>query len=172
MASVFVDGLIDTPERLESRPGIGDIGSGSGRYIVAGDTRYDPDQDKEVHVPYTHVQVRSRIYGSDSSGSFPGGWKARFLQVEEIPELLSSVSGGEDEVIRYQGPPIDAVLNFGIHYGSLEFLGSDDVKIDALWSGSAPFRGTVRIPGPGLLQVRGHDWSVTLKPANQARVRS
>ncbi len=134
----FIRGVIDTPTCFERGPIL--CWPQWARFV-------------RVVVPkqYTHVELQP----ASRSSSFPTRCRARFADPRECDELLTSASGQNWDVLRYQGPPATAVLEFkgGPGHSNVEHFSFDGTRSTMLANKHSPFRGTIQIPGPGLIQI-------------------
>ncbi|MDX6744373.1 hypothetical protein [Actinocorallia sp. A-T 12471] len=143
---VRTTGIVDTAERYQRGNIIGFFHSGTARYVV------DPE--------YTHVEVEASV----RSGSSPARWRARFLPSGELKELTGPVSGEQADVVVYRGDPMTATLELHEKNKScwVNQRGFDGRWTAQLLETAAPFRGSIEIPGPGLLEIESRGpWSLT-----------
>ncbi|MGW4554261.1 hypothetical protein ACWEOV_11525 [Streptomyces sp. NPDC004365] len=146
LSAFYVYGLIDTPDKLEQ-----------GRMIVTHN--YGGHRTRAV-VPrkYTHLIVRRPSHGS----LFPR-WKLGFRASDSLPELVKSAEGGHPNVLRYAGARTTLRLEVSKGYVALTHRSLKGEGEKELHRSNGPFRGTVELPGSGLVEVDCLvRWSVTL----------
>ncbi|MCA6091038.1 hypothetical protein LE181_02485 [Streptomyces sp. SCA3-4] len=150
LSSYFVYGLVDTLDRLQQ----GDM------LCTLNNSR----QRVRAVVPkaYTHVKLRAPSGGG-------GGllrWKLGFRPSTTCAELSDAAHGKHPDVLQYRGPAVKA--RFEVHKGGYAYLhhrSSDGGKQQLEYVSLGPYRGTVEIPGPGLIEVDCLTaWSLTLTP--------
>ncbi|MFE9219605.1 hypothetical protein ACFYN3_25030 [Streptomyces lavendulae] len=138
--------MIDTPERLEQGSMLAafSIGSGRARVIVPRE--------------YTHLRVRP-----GRGGRFPR-WKFGFRGSGSLAELGNAAEGKGEDVLRYTGGRTTVRLE-------LKEAGRVTLRLRSFSGGygaelitcDGPFRGTVDLPGPGLIEVDSRvPWTITV----------
>ncbi|MET8787347.1 hypothetical protein [Streptomyces sp. NPDC004589] len=148
LSAFYVHGLIDTPDKLEQ-----------GQILVTHN--YGGHRARAV-VPrkYTHLIVKRPSHSS----LFPR-WKLGFRASDSLPELVKSAEGGHPNVLRYTGARTTSKLEVPKGYVVLTHRSLRGEGAKELHRSNGPFRGTVELPGPGLIEVDCLvQWSVTLRP--------
>lgn len=147
LGNLKVYGLVDTPDHLERGEEL--CGIMLGRQRIRG----------IVPRKYTHVQIVPSIRS-------PGfvWWRLGYRPASSLPELQGSVSGGHSDVLRYSGPPATVLLEVPRGFAHLTHHPSKGHHQTSLEFANAPFRGQIKIPGPGLIAVyaAGSSWTLTL----------
>ncbi|MFE0176867.1 hypothetical protein ACFWZ2_31640 [Streptomyces sp. NPDC059002] len=151
LSSYFVHGLVDTPDRLRQ----GDLLC----------TLNNCGQRVRAIVPkaYTHVKLSAPSGGG-------GGllrWELGFRSSTSCAELGDAARGKHPDVLQYRGPA--ARVRFEVRkegYAYLHHRSPDGGNRQQLtYVSLGPYRGTVGIPGPGLIEVDCLTaWSLTLGP--------
>ncbi|MEW2391161.1 hypothetical protein AB0933_22700 [Streptomyces venezuelae] len=107
-------------------------------------------------------------------GRNPGRWNLSFGELTDAPELAAEASGTTSRVFSYRGEKTEATVDFEGH-GAVWFSDFQWRKKQRLIGHTDKFRGTIVIPGPGLVAVTGGhgsavdwgsqpDWKVILSP--------
>ncbi|MFJ6852977.1 hypothetical protein ACIQM3_21030 [Streptomyces sp. NPDC091271] len=146
LAGFYVYGLINTPDRLEQ-----------GRMLVThnlGGHRVRAIVPRE----YTHLKVKKM-----SNGSLFPRWKIGFRAAGSLPELMKIVEGRHPDVLLYTGERTTLKLEVGKGYAGFSHRPLNGGEATPLEGCNGPFRGTVELPGPGLIEVDCLvRWSATL----------
>ncbi|GAA2065040.1 hypothetical protein GCM10009801_10040 [Streptomyces albiaxialis] len=110
---------------------------------------------------YTHLAV--------DKGSVRGGgpfkrWKIGYRSATTCTELKKTATGKHPDVLQYDGPATEAVLNVvGKGYARLVHHGRDGGRSEVTDISLGPFRGRIELPGPGLIEVDCLvDWSLRI----------
>lgn len=147
MSSLQILGLIETDDRHQ-------IGQ-----VVCRQYRTREPVYAIVPKKYTHLRVDSLDDGVAL------GWEAAFGLSTDLPELLDKASGPGSAVLRYNGPAAEAVLDVpkagNVNVRLFTLKGSDPKHLE---HSATPYRGPLRIPGPGLVQIDTRSpWTLTLR---------
>ncbi|WP_409240598.1 hypothetical protein [Streptomyces sp. PA5.6] len=108
-------------------------------------------------------------------GRNPGRWNLTFSELTDAPKLTTETSGTTSRIYCHRGQKTEAEVDFQGH-GAVWFCDVEWRKKQKLIGHSDKFRGTIVIPGPGLVAVTGGhggglqwgsllEWKMTLHPA-------
>ncbi|MFJ7417357.1 hypothetical protein ACIQXD_01940 [Streptomyces uncialis] len=144
MSTFQVHGLIDTPDQLEHGRELINYcwGTGNARALVP----------KE----YTHV-------ATGQPGGLSPRWKFGFGTGDSLAELSATASGRYPDALRYTGPPARVRLEVEKAHAKVEHSSISGEHRTRLHLSSGPFRGTLALPGPGIIEVAClAKWSLTV----------
>ncbi|MEV8320924.1 hypothetical protein AB0Q95_42910 [Streptomyces sp. NPDC059900] len=139
-------GVIDTPDKLEQGGMLltHSTGGHRARAIV-------PKQ-------YTHIRVEKSLLSALTR------WKIGFRASDALPKLGKRAEGDHPDVLRYTGGRTTLRLEAGEGYIHLTHRSLTGGQKTELHDASGPLRGTVELPGPGLIEVDCLvPWSVTVR---------
>ncbi|MEU1147205.1 hypothetical protein ACFYO9_04920 [Streptomyces sp. NPDC005863] len=147
LSSLYVYGVIDTPEQLEK-----------GDMLLTHNTGSRHRARALVPREYTHLAVdKSKV------GSFPR-WRLGFRSSDSLSTLKKNAEGRHPDVLQYTGGRGTAKLDVGDGYVYIKHRSPGGEVETELHRSSGPFRGTFQLPGPGLIVVNCLvRWSVTLR---------
>ncbi|WP_327356955.1 hypothetical protein [Streptomyces sp. NBC_01304] len=139
LSNYYVYGLVETATSLEQGGMLASV-CFSGERLRA-----------VVPREYTHVKISPP---SNSAGIVR--WKLGFRPGDGIRELTGEdpVRGSHPDVLRWSGGPAELALEVGkgyarVHHCALSGARREEVR----YVGEGPFRGTLKVPGPGLIEV-------------------
>ncbi|MFD4828424.1 hypothetical protein ACFWPV_00970 [Streptomyces uncialis] len=144
LSALQVNGLTDTPDRLERGRELINYcwGNGSARALVP----------KE----YTHV-------ATGKPGGLSPRWKLGFGTGDSLAELSATASGRFPDALRYTGPPARVRLEVEKAHATVAHSSISGEHRSQLHVSSSPFRGTLALPGPGIIEVAClAKWSLTV----------
>ncbi|MEV6276528.1 hypothetical protein [Nocardia sp. NPDC051832] len=132
----FVFGAIDTADRAERGDLLLRQRSNDGRVRAI------------VPKKYTHLQVER------ADGSVMLRWRIGFGTAEDC-QILSEAEGDHPDVLAHRGGPATAAFTLdGRHDARIvHFSWKGGQRKELRYVTTGPFRGEVRLPGPGLIQV-------------------
>ncbi|WP_405795631.1 hypothetical protein [Streptomyces sp. NBC_01506] len=145
LSPCYVYGLIDTPDRLEQ-----------GDMLVT--TNFGGHRARGV-VPreYTHLSVKGGM-----STNLPR-WRVGFRTADSLSELVESAEGRHPDVVPYNGARTTVRLEVGNGHADITHRPLNGGGETLLHLGQGPFRGTIELPGPGLIDVDCLvRWSITV----------
>lgn len=146
LGRAFVFGAIDTPARRER----GDL--------LLRQRSNDARARAVVPKKYTHLQVEP------AEGSVMLRWKVGFGTADDCLHLAEAEGEHPDVLCHRGGPSVAAFTLSGRHDARIvHFSPKGGQRKELRYIATGPFRGELRIPGPGLIQVDAlADWTLRL----------
>jgi hypothetical protein len=135
LSSLYVYGVIDTPDRLEQGRILATLNYGGRRLRAV------------VPKQYTHVRL------AKSRNSLFPRWRLGFGGSGSLPELRGRASGSHPDVLRHTGERAALRLEVGAGYAVVTRRSPSGMQDEELHRAMGPFRGTIELPGPGLYEI-------------------
>ncbi|MGX2992939.1 hypothetical protein JNUCC64_01370 [Streptomyces sp. JNUCC 64] len=108
---------------------------------------------------YTHVTVEKPV-----GKSVLPRWRLGFGGSGELPALTATAAGKRPGVLRYTGDGTSLTLEAGGGQVVVRHYGPGGGGRREIRRASGPFRDTLEVPGPGLIEVDcAVPWSVTVR---------
>ncbi|MEU5896651.1 MULTISPECIES: hypothetical protein [unclassified Streptomyces] len=146
-----------------------------GDYTEDGITRRKFLGDSGWGSDRAHIVIPAKCHRLATSKGVnkPGRWNIALGEPSDAPDLTTETSGNTSRVYAYHGAKTHAEVDFEGH-GSVWLYDFQGGKEQKLIEHGAKFRGTIVIPGPGLVAVAGGhggalrwgslpDWRMTLR---------
>ncbi len=117
-------------------------------------------------LPPRYRSFRIRRFSTRGNSVTHGPWHLRVLRLDELTQLGGEVTGKHWDLLNYSG----GAARLGFEWtsgdgGELAFRTLTNSGQEQRLTEGQALRGTVTLPGEGLLQIRGHGrWRLTLRP--------